>query len=70
MTEDVIPVLQLGPILLVSVQTELNDRTAAVLQQSVLEQIRQTKASALLLDITALSLVVPEASEGGRCAQL
>lgn len=52
-----IPVLKLGPILLVSVQTELNDRVASDLQEAVLRQIRSTGASGLMIDITAMSVV-------------
>ena len=52
-----IPVLAVGPILLVSIQVDLNDRVAAELQQAVLERIRATGTSGLLMDITAVPVV-------------
>ena len=52
-----IPVLAVGPILLVSIQVDLNDRVAAELQQAVLERIRATGTSGLLIDITAVPVV-------------
>lgn len=52
-----IPVLRIGPVLLVSVQTELDDRVASDLQEEVLKRIQETGATALLIDITALGIV-------------
>lgn len=52
-----IPILQVGPVLLVSIQVELNDRLAGELQESVLTRIKETNAVGTLIDITALDLV-------------
>ncbi len=52
-----IPVLKIGPILMVTIQTDLHDRMAEELQASILETIKKTGASAVLIDITALQVV-------------
>ncbi len=52
-----IPILKVGPVLLVSVQTELNDRVATELQESLLTRIKATGATGTLIDITALDVV-------------
>ena len=52
-----IPVLKLGPLLMVSLQTELNDRTAQDLQSSILDKIERYKVYGLLIDISALEML-------------
>lgn len=52
-----IPVLKIGPILLVSIQTELHDSKAAELQDTILYKIRDSQADAVLIDITAMDIV-------------
>ena len=52
-----IPVLAVGPVLLVSIQVDLNDRVAAELQNAVLARIQETGSSGLLIDITAVTVV-------------
>ncbi len=52
-----IPVLKIGPILMITIQTDLHDRMAEELQVSILESINKTDASAVLIDITALPVV-------------
>ena len=52
-----IPVLAVGPVLLVSIQVDLNDRVAAELQNAVLARIKATGSSGLLIDITAVTVV-------------
>ena len=52
-----IPVLAVAPVLLVSIQVDLNDRVAAELQEAVLERIRETDSLGLLIDITAVPVV-------------
>jgi len=52
-----IPVLKVGDLLLVSIQNELNDRVATALQERVLQRIRESRAAALLIDISSLELV-------------
>jgi rsbT antagonist protein RsbS len=52
-----VPVLKLGPVLMVTIQIELHDRMAEDLQETVLNEIKRTGASAVLVDITALEIV-------------
>ncbi len=52
-----IPILKIGPVLMVSIQTELHDRMAENLQMSILDEIKNTGAAAVLIDITALETV-------------
>jgi len=52
-----IPVLKIGPVLLVSIQTELHDSIAVQLQDTILYKIRDSHAKAVLIDITAMEIV-------------
>lgn len=52
-----IPILKLRDFLLVSIQIDLHDRMAEQLQQDILEQISQTQAKGVLIDISALEMV-------------
>jgi rsbT antagonist protein RsbS len=52
-----IPVLKMGPYLLVTVQVDMHDRLALTLQDDLMEQIRRTSARGVLLDISALDVV-------------
>ncbi len=52
-----IPVLKIGPVLMVTIQTDLHDRLAEELQSALLEKLRATGAAAVLIDITALQIV-------------
>ena len=52
-----IPVLRLGRILLITIQTELHDQMAEDLQEAVLEHLEDTSAEGVLMDITALEIV-------------
>ena len=54
---DRIPVLKMGPYLLVTVQVDMHDRLAMSLQDDLMQQIRRTSARGVLLDISALDLV-------------
>ncbi len=54
---DHIPVLKIGPILMVTIQTDLHDRMAEDLQTSILENIAETGSPAVMIDITALEMV-------------
>jgi len=51
------PVLKLGSLLLVSIQTELSDALAELLQDTLLDEIQEHRAEGVLLDITALDMV-------------
>jgi len=52
-----IPVLRMGPYLLVTIQVDMHDRLALALQDDLMNQIRETSATGVLLDISALDLV-------------
>jgi len=52
-----VSVLKIGPILLVTIQTELHNRATEQLQKTVIEKIEETGASGVLIDITALDMV-------------
>jgi rsbT antagonist protein RsbS len=52
-----IPILRMGRFLLVSIQVDLHDRMAVQLQEDLTEQIVNTGAKGVLIDISALELV-------------
>jgi len=52
-----IPILALGDILLTSLQPDITDEHAAMLQTDILERLKQSHARGVILDITALDIV-------------
>jgi rsbT antagonist protein RsbS len=52
-----IPVLRVGEILLVTVQTDLHDAVAEAFQEDLLAEIERTGAAGLLVDVTGLDIV-------------
>lgn len=52
-----IPVLKLGPFLLVTIQGILDDRTAVALQEDLTKKVESTGARGVLIDISGLDLV-------------
>ena len=52
-----IPILKMGRCLLVSIQIDMDDRTAMGLQDDLTEQIVKQKAKGVLIDISALDVV-------------
>jgi len=54
---DRIPILRMGPFLLVSIQVDMHDRLALALQDDLMNKIRATSARGVLIDISALDLV-------------
>lgn len=54
---DRVPILSLGDILLVSIQVDLEDRLAVLLQEDLAERIVATGARGVLIDITGLDIV-------------
>jgi rsbT antagonist protein RsbS len=52
-----IPILKMGPYLLVTIQVDMHDRLAMALQDDLMEQIRRHHAEGVLIDISALDLV-------------
>lgn len=54
---DRIPILKLGKFLLVTIQVDMHDRLAMTLQDDLTEQVVQTRARGVLIDISALDMV-------------
>lgn len=54
---DRIPILELGELLLVSIQVDMHDRLALALQDNLTERISKTGARGVLIDISALEMV-------------
>jgi rsbT antagonist protein RsbS len=52
-----IPVLKMGPFLLVTIQVDMHDRLALALQDDLMARIRETRARGVLIDISALDVV-------------
>jgi rsbT antagonist protein RsbS len=52
-----VPILKVKDVLIVSIQSDIDDRTVLELQQRVLEQIERTSARAVLIDISLLEMV-------------
>ena len=54
---DRIPILRMGPYLLVTIQVDMHDRLALTLQDDLTTRIADTGARGVLLDISSLELV-------------
>ena len=52
-----IPILRMGPFLLVTIQVEMDDRVAIQLQEDLTTMIEKTHAHGVLIDISALEIV-------------
>jgi rsbT antagonist protein RsbS len=69
-----IPILRIGPTLLVSIQVELRDAVAEAFQTDVLSAIEQRGTTGLVVDISALDMVDTYVArilaETGRMAKL
>jgi rsbT antagonist protein RsbS len=52
-----IPILKMGRYLLVTIQVDMHDRLALMLQEDLGDKIVQTQARGVLIDISALELV-------------
>ena len=52
-----VPVLRMGPYLLVTIQVDMHDRLALALQDDLTSQIQATGAHGVLIDISALEVV-------------
>lgn len=52
-----IPILRLGPFLLVSIQVDMDDQTAVLLQDDLSTAIVKAGARGVLIDISALDVV-------------
>ena len=54
---DRIPILKMGRLLLVTIQVDMHDRLAMTLQDDLTARIVKDRASAVLIDISALDIV-------------
>ena len=54
---DRIPILQMGDLLLVTIQVDMHDQLALTLQDDLTERIQRTSARGVLIDISALDIV-------------
>ena len=52
-----IPILQMGDLLLVTIQVDMHDQLAMTLQDDLSERISRTSARGVLIDISALDIV-------------
>lgn len=52
-----IPILKVGDLLLVSIQVDMHDRLAMVLQSDLTDRIVQVRAKGVLIDISSLEIV-------------
>jgi len=52
-----IPILQIGKLLLVTIQVDLMDQTALALQDDLANKIQRSGATGVLIDISALEIV-------------
>ena len=52
-----IPILQMGGLLLVTIQHDMQDQTALALQDDLANKISKTGAKGVLIDISALEIV-------------
>src|SRR5688572_14944572 len=54
---DKIPILKMGPFLLVSIQVDLYDRLAVTLENDLAKMVCQTEARGVLIDISVVTVV-------------
>jgi rsbT antagonist protein RsbS len=52
-----IPILKIGPVLLVSIQVDMHDQLALKLQRALAERVVRDKASGVLIDISGIDMV-------------
>ena len=52
-----IPILKMGPFLLITIQVDMHDRLAMALQDDLMGQISKNRARGVLIDISALDVV-------------
>ena len=54
---DRIPILKMGPYLLVTIQVDLYDRLALNLESDLVQMVSKTNAKGVLIDISAVAIV-------------
>jgi rsbT antagonist protein RsbS len=56
-SDDVVPVIQIGDTLLVALQGDLDDTTVIQIEEQLTREIARTGASGMLIDVSRLSVV-------------
>ena len=54
---DRIPILKMGKVLLITIQVEMHDKLALILEEDLTARISQTGAKGVLIDISSLEIV-------------
>jgi rsbT antagonist protein RsbS len=54
---DVVPIMRMGPDLLVTLQGDLDDRAVEQIEQEVTDQVARTSARAVLVDVSGLAVL-------------
>ncbi|MBN0044734.1 MULTISPECIES: STAS domain-containing protein [Streptomyces] len=57
MTDDVVPVMQIGDTLLVALQGDLDDTTVVRIEDQLTREVARTRATGMLIDVSRLSVV-------------
>ena len=52
-----IPILKVGRVLIVPIQTDMDDQTVVHLQERILSELERTRARGVLIDISLLEMV-------------
>lgn len=52
-----IPILKIGPALIASIQIDLNDESAVQFKEDILNRIKETGATGVVIDLTAVDTV-------------
>lgn len=52
-----LPILKMGPLLLVTIQVDMHDQLALALQDDLADRITRSKARGVLIDISGLEMV-------------
>jgi rsbT antagonist protein RsbS len=55
--EQRIPILKVGRVLVVPIQTDMDDQTVVHLQERILSELERTRARGVLIDISLLEMV-------------
>ena len=54
---DVVPIMRMGPDLLVTLQGDLDDRTVESIEQEITAQVTRTGATGTLIDVSGLAVL-------------
>lgn len=54
---DKVPILKMGDTLILTIQGELHDKTAIMIQEDILQKIYETRARGLVIEVSAVGVV-------------